>query len=222
MPRLFIGTYLEKEAQDSCGALPLLNNHLTRSWHTRLKWVRQDKLHLTWIFLGDVESNQMPQLSQTLQTMINASRGDSLNLPPQALAYDCLEIWYSHGTPRNIVLTPNEASADILDFVQSVRNQLHMFASDDVREQAVVPWKPHITLIRLPDANKTTQLPLADEITHWHKHRNLKGKELVPTALTGLSELLPLNHLLKTVSLIESKEENGTHNYKTVQSFSLI
>jgi 2'-5' RNA ligase len=219
MPRLFIGTYLDKEAQVSLGALPLLNDHLPQSWNTRLKWVKESKLHLTWLFLGDVESEK---LSQALKNLVDEWRGGETNLHQTELTYDCLEVWYGQGAPRNLVLTPKEAPSHLLDFVKALRNQLVIFASEDVRQQAILSWKPHITLIRLPDTKDTTKLPLTHDLSSSHEHRNLKGKELPPTAINGLAELLPLHHSVKTVSLIESKEEDGTHHYDALQTYSLI
>ena len=222
MTRLFIGTYLDKESQTALGKLPLLNERSSLSWTAQLKWLKENKLHLTWLFLGVVEAKNIPELSQELSAIAEDQQSRSTNLPARTLTYDCLELWYAQDKPRHLVLTPSEAASDLLSFVQTVRNRLAVFASADVRQQAIISWKPHITLGRLSENKGPINLPETVELSHQLEHRNSKGKELSPTTLMGLSEVLPLHHSLKEVSLIESKDRDGTHHYEALQTYSLI
>lgn len=222
MARLFIGTYLDKDSQASLGALPLLNKDLSKSWQTRIKWAKESKLHLTWLFLGNVEPDKIPALSQMLTTIVTTKQICTRELSLQALAYECLELWPGHGPTHNLVLTPREAATELLDFVKIVRRQLAIFTTDKIKQQAISPWRPHITLMRLADAKAIEKLPIVSTLTGSNTHRNPKGKELAATAISGLSKLLPLYHALKSVSIIESKEERGTHNYNVLQTYSLI
>ncbi len=193
-----------------------MNEHLSALWRSRLKWVKESKLHLTWLFLGDMQNERITELSQRISQLIE-SRNQQIE---SALIYDCLELWGRRGAPRNLVLTPQDADQSFLNFVKIARKELSEFASTEVVHQANTDWKPHITLLRLPDATKT--LPAITKISSNKSHRSSKGKELPASIITGLADLLPLNHAIDSVSLIESKEEDGSHKYNALETFLLI
>lgn len=197
MPRLFLGTYLNTNDQLALGKLAECNSHLAAEWNCRIKWSKPEQLHLTWIFFGNVEHNKIDSLCLAITETINSSH-PQLTKNDAALTYEKLECWFTGKIPKVLALVPNSVNANLLNHIKHIRLQLSEYAAPDVRDQSLNEFKPHITLARL--ANVSDQKPSLD-------------------AIDGLTSLLPITHLLDTIALIESKEQNGSHQYRTVQNF---
>ncbi len=212
MPRLFLGTYLNEDDQTALGQLPKLNSTLETTWNCRIKWSKPNQLHLTWIFFGDIEKHQIDTLCRAIAQTINANRPQ---LPPTdgniSLMYERLEYWFNRQTPSLLALVPAKRNMVLMDYAQSVRIQLSEYTAINVRQQAKKPFKPHITLARL--ANITGREPT---LPFGANH------ELSPNAIDGLANLLPLMHKLDTMSIIESVERDGSHQYNTIKNFSMF
>jgi len=116
------------------------------------KPTRQETIHLTLAFLGEISDEQLPLLVQTAQ-LIRAA--------PFMLNIDCLGYWR-----RNHLLWagsnfPCMALAELVENLQSALTEAG-FAVDG-RDRT---FTPHITLIRkLSETRKTFTLPDIDPIT---------------------------------------------------------
>lgn len=115
------------------------------------KPTRQDSIHLTLAFLGDVPEERLSVLTTTAQTIRSA---------PFALDIDSLGYW-----PRKHLLwagntTPCAALGTLVDELWNALSEAG-FAGDG-RNRA---FSPHITLIRkLPEAREPPTLPAIDPI----------------------------------------------------------
>jgi 2'-5' RNA ligase len=211
MPRLFLGTYLNTSNQTALGQLAKLNSNLETAWHCRIRWAKPAQLHLTWIFFGNIQQHKIDNLCQAISEAVSSNRSQLLRCGENiSLVYDRMECWFNRQTPSLIALVPGKIDTNFLTFAQDIRLQLNEHTATDVRDQSQKPFKPHITLLRLSDVNvHKARLPL------------LANNELPLAAIAGLANVLPLNHYLDTISLIESQAGDGSHQYKTVMNFPL-
>src|SRR5271156_497063 len=99
MSRLFLGTFLPSEMQAVLGEVAQLNKELDKSWQCNLRWVREEKLHLTWLFLGKVEETRLPDLDSETLTLLKKRP----KIKEITINYDSLQVWYSRGVPQLIV-----------------------------------------------------------------------------------------------------------------------
>ena len=74
MPRLFIGTFLEPTEQERFASLPIINEHLEAKWQRKPRWVKPDKLHVTWLFLGSIEKELVDKVQTALRALVTERR----------------------------------------------------------------------------------------------------------------------------------------------------
>ena len=151
MPRLFLGTYLNRADQQALGQLPQLNPDLETKWNCRIKWSKPEQLHLTWIFFGNVDQGKIDHLRQAITETINSS---SINKSDAILTYEKLECWFTGKIPKVLALIPNSVIPNLSDFAKHIRSELSKYAAPEVRDQALQEFKPHITLARLARNNE--------------------------------------------------------------------
>jgi 2'-5' RNA ligase len=212
LPRLFLATYVNESSQFALEKLTKSNAKLETSWNCRIKWSKPNQFHLTWIFFGDVELGKTDYLVHLVARIIKNNQQE-FQLQPEdcSLTYKKLQCWFNSGTPNLIAIVPDQTGKKLSDYLIEVRFQLADFAASTVRIQAKRPFRPHITLARLAGVEKgSSNLPLG------------VNDEMPLEVIDGLTTLLPLTQVFNTVSLIESKEIAGSHQYKTIADFSLF
>lgn len=143
--RLFIGTFLTEAQQASlnCNLTGRLNRDL------KVRAVRTDKLHLTWLFLGDMSSEQEYEVTEGLKNCLADQR-------TFALTYTRFQLFPSSRNPRLIALTPEEESIA----AAKLHHRIHETLSSFCRKNERSTFRPHITVMRF--ANNTRgkfQLP---------------------------------------------------------------
>jgi 2'-5' RNA ligase len=219
MSRLFLGTFLPEEDQQRLRVVQESNRDLDSRWNCRIRWVQPKKLHLTWMFLGDVEPRHVDDLKRALTEMKAGF------ISPGDIVYDRMEVWFGRDLPRHLVLTPSAVPPDFIRLVTLVRNKLLDFAGEDYRQQAKDKFRPHITLMRFQKLDdQDHRLPLESNSTGAHpfaEKRKLRMKELPAGAINGMSEILPIRQPLNSVALISSNQADNSHSYSIVKSLPL-
>ncbi len=191
--RLFVGTFLTPEQQQALGSLKGHRDDLSRLWHRKLRFVNSLKLHMTWIFLGDVEEENLAAVTEALA---EATTGRKRS----AIVYDGIDFWPSPGKPRQLVMTSRAVPDEMVALAGEIRRSLKPFAArPDDRA-----FRPHITLLRFDSA------PGA----------HARGRLSLPEDL-HLERVLPLAHKIDDVSLIESHLGSGQDEYEVLKSFPL-
>jgi len=212
LPRLFLGTYVDESSQLALEQLARSNTKLETTWNCRIKWSKPNQFHLTWIFFGDIEPAKTDELTHLVDQVIKTKQ-QKFQLHPEesSLTYKKLQCWFNSNTPSLIAIVPDKIENKLLTYFPEVRLQLADCAADSVRLQAKRPFRPHITLARIAGfENRSPNLPLGI------------NDEMPLEVIDGLNTLLPLKQPLKKVSLIESKEIAGSHQYKTIADFSIF
>jgi len=219
MPRLFLGTYLAAEQKDSLCSLIDGNADLAKRWRCRIRCVQPAKLHLTWMFLGEVEKSSLENLIEAIQEALSGASS------PGTMVLDRLQVWFVKGAPRHLVLTPSAVASEFLDLIEHLRRRLMDFVAPDYRAQAKGPFSPHVTLMRFEKADKMADgLPIMQKQPDRHpfaRSGSLRSKELASDAIRGMKDIGPLYLKLGDVELIESKSEKGVHLYHSLKTFPL-
>jgi 2'-5' RNA ligase len=194
MPRLFVGTFLAPDQQERLAQLASEDEKLGGLWHRKLRWVKPKKLHLTWYFLGTVEDPAIPAIKERLLEAVS-------ELPGSALRYDTLEIWPSAKMPRQFVLTPSVVPDEVNNIVGNVRTSLKGLVPDPDYKT----FKPHITLMRFD------RLPA----------NRPKGSPVNIPADFPPPEILPIEHRIASVCLIQSHLGGAADEYESIQTIEL-
>ena len=148
--RLFIGTFLPVADQQRIGALQRFNDQLASEWNYRLRWVRPDKLHLTWLFLGLVDSNLVDEVASKLGAIL-------ADQPTLELTYTQPVIWPTPKHPRHFVLGTASVPEDVRSLNSRIAAELKQYVHPHAEEHGT--YKPHITLFRLDQGNGPINIP---------------------------------------------------------------
>lgn len=136
--RLFVGTFLSPGQQEVLARASQHKAELESGWQAKIRFVKPHKLHLTWLFLGDVAVSSIEDISARLQVI--ASRQKQLDI-----TYDQVEFWPSDKRPRMVVLTPKFIADRVMEMASSVEQELKQYVSKPGHKV----YRPHITLARL-------------------------------------------------------------------------
>lgn len=143
--RLFVASFLEP----ACCKQAL--TFQTANLADRYKMVPEDKLHLTFAFIGDLSIDKLEDLQNDLVQAL-----DDLHLQkPLEIIFDKVEAWPDWQGPRVIVALPADtlalegAGAPILMAGEASRAVAARYGSNQKRDHRLESFKPHITLMRL-------------------------------------------------------------------------
>jgi len=195
--RLFVGTFLSDSQKAHLGEIRRSNDRLVADWQRKLRWVRPVKLHLTWLFLGEVKGTLVPEVESRLASMLSEQPGGRI-------IYDQAEFWPSPGKARQLVLTASVIPDPVANLGKTIRAGLsELAAKPDARD-----FRPHITLLRFGDstAPAQTQSP----------RQRLKFPDWL-----DLRQFLPITQEIQSVVLLESHLGAGGEDYETLMTCAL-
>jgi 2'-5' RNA ligase len=219
MSRLFLGTFLPEEVKARISLVQTNNSELGAHWQCRIRWVQPAKLHLTWLFLGEVDKERLGALEEAMAGLQPGLGSAS------ELVYDRLEVWFGRGLPRHLVLVPSQLPPEFMRATSHVRTKLVDFVAGDFRQQARDQLRPHVTLMRFQKLDgKSHQLPVVAPANTTHPfvdRKNLRIKEISSEAIAGMAEVLPVHHEIDRVDIIGSNQVGDSHGYSIVKSFPL-
>lgn len=236
MRRLFIGSYLSTQQQELLGQLKNYDQRLSAHWHSKLRWVKPIKLHLTWQFLGDVDDSQLDAIKSALENLLTAQK-------PLQITYDHPELWPSAKKPRHLVLVPGSNVYSILALGKQIRTALGTLVSKPDNHD----FRPHVTLLRLDNMAKQAALepPLQsfrdDGIAGYGGERSAAAcgvsritpySPQLPTQTGARAsrpqlpewfdlEFLPFTQEIRSINLIESHLGRGADEYETLTQYEL-
>lgn len=149
--RLFVGTFLSPGQQEALKHLSEHRDELENLWHCRARIVKPVKLHLTWLFLGDVEG-KLDEIRAKLQPTVSKFSRLSIN-------FDQIEFWPSAKRSRMVVMTPSLVPDAVKEIAAEIESQLKSYVSKPGHRE----YRPHITLARLErETFKANALELPD------------------------------------------------------------
>ncbi|MBA3856983.1 MAG: hypothetical protein C0507_08765 [Cyanobacteria bacterium PR.3.49] len=201
--RLFVGTFLDAQSASAVANFKSLNPDLSQKWQLKARFVPLPKLHLTWLFLGDVEQDLLENVKTDLEETIRVWK-ESENGSAFEISYDSLVVWSSLKSPRVLVLESTGACPPATSLNQAINIGLGNYLDKSDKMERFDRFRPHLTICRFsPDSRMKTKT-----------RRNLDD---VQTA----ENLFPLPHRIDTVSLIESDLKSGPNGYSSILDISL-
>ncbi len=151
--RLFIGSLLNTD--DSARLFAMkdeLGPKFEAWWNCSLRWVKPEKLHLTWLFLGDCDSAKEKQIIDTLNAEMPA-------VQEMTLKYESLQFIGSEQRPNAMVLLPVEAPTEVKEFGKLLRDKLGTLCQN----KEDLGFLPHVTMFRMPREHKG-KYPIKEEL----------------------------------------------------------
>lgn len=163
--RLFVGTLLaDRHSQSLSRMKDRLAPQLSEVWHNcKLRWVRPEKLHITWLFIGESNEESEQEIKDILASELSTAE-------PFSLHYDRLEIFGPKSRPKALVLSCRNAPDQVQALAALMRKSLGHLCQK--KEDQI--FRPHLTLCRfphgyrgktiLPELETSEFLPLQQEV----------------------------------------------------------
>lgn len=201
--RLFVGTFLDAQSASTVANLKTLNPEISQNWHLKARFVPLPKLHLTWLFLGDVESDLLEDvkrdLERTLKSWKQNEGGGSFEIN-----YDSAVVWASLKSPRVLVLESTGVYPLASSLNKAINTGLRNYLEKGDKVERFDRFRPHLTVCRFsPDSQMKTKTRRS--MDDFHTPDNL----------------FPLSHRIDTVSLIESDLNSGPNGYSSILDISI-
>lgn len=141
MPRLFVALEIGSAAQLRVAAEQARLADTIRG--SSLRWVKQDQLHITLVFLGDVSEQRVAQAISVLR--------DPIPHPPFRFELGGLGAFPPRGAPRALWMAVTAGAEDIIRVQASVAERFEALGGERERR----PFSPHLTLARWRDSRSS-------------------------------------------------------------------
>ncbi len=147
--RLFVGTFLTEADQQRLGALRQYDERLCETWKRKIRFVAAEKLHLTWLFLGNVEEESVAEIESRLSKIVQRHEHLTLN-------YERAAFWPNDKRPRSLVLVPPNVPPAVHSLASDIKTELREFLEKEDKHG----YRPHVTLMRFGEGPRLRiQLP---------------------------------------------------------------
>lgn len=201
MPRLFVGTFLSDDGVEKLAGLASANQHLLEEWNAKVRWVDKSKFHITWVFLGEIETETIPKIVDELKLAFESKPNED---QPLSLVYDRFEIWPNARNARLAVIAPTTVPDGALHLDLTIKTALKKFLQSDQSHHELKDFKPHITVLRFPRD---------------HRHEKQVRPKVEDIKMTD--HLFPILHEIKEIALIESTLGQHVDGYRKLATFPL-
>ena len=185
--RMFIAAQL-----DHCALLPLIaiQNELKSLYQETFSNSPRRQLHVTLVFLGDVDSKQLPRLKQALES--------SELLNPFEISIDTFDAFKRQGLPT-IYWAGFNPPPSLVKYHSGLVNSLKTFLP--IQNQR---FTPHITLARVKGNLSADELKLLDDYTKV-ANGHLKQQSLISEIVLFRSDLSPAGPTYSNLYAITAK-----------------
>ena len=138
--RLFVGTLLTHEQADLLSRLrDELEPQLSKWWHCKLRWVKPEKLHTTWLFMGNCDKHAEKNAANKLQELVKELHSTELH-------FDSLKVFPKSSHPVALVLLPTTIPEGVHQIFSAIKKELGQYC-EKLEERT---FSPHLTLLRFP------------------------------------------------------------------------
>lgn len=173
--RLFLGTYIDPEIVYSSNNLEKLEDHLNCS----MKFVEKKNIHLTWKFIGDIETGKTDKIIELIRESINSKSGIEIG-------FNKFAIWPNGKFPRQLVVTGNDINENGRFLCKNLNNSLQKAGIEKEKRS----FNPHITVARFRIKEKPKEPFILPEWLHF-KPTSIKFNQLdlIQSTLTGTGSI---------------------------------
>jgi 2'-5' RNA ligase len=155
------------------------------------KWVREENLHITLLFLGNLDDNQLSQTIKTIQEVCEKQKPLVVNLKKACFSQN------QSDAPR-MVWVEGEGDATLFSLQKKLEEKIFNLDSFKYKEKENKAFLFHVTLAR---------------IRQWE----FKKLEEIPE----INENLNLRFEVNTIEIMESELKKGGPEYTILDSFEL-
>lgn len=148
--RVFIGTFLAAQDQERLGALRAGQEQLTAQWQCNVRFVRPEKLHLTWFFIGAVAPEEIGEIGAICAQ-------EAQNYGPMEMQFVTPTFWPSARGARMLVLQPESVPQPVIELAAALKSRCRKWAKHEDKR-----YRPHITLMRFEGVDRKQRLELPD------------------------------------------------------------
>jgi RNA 2',3'-cyclic 3'-phosphodiesterase len=135
--RLFIALDLDDEARDAFASVQKrLAARIGDPSRSSMKWIPPDRLHLTLVFLGEVDAARAPALSDAI--------GTGVTLAPFDLAYAGTGVFPPKGAPKVLWAGVGAGVRHVIDLQQALTARIAAAGQPIEGDR----FSPHLTLAR--------------------------------------------------------------------------
>lgn len=173
--RLFLGTFLTPEDQSRIVDGKRTLEPLLAQWNCKLRWVKPEKLHMTWLFMGDCDLETENAIIATIEKMVACSsptdiecasafsstdkgcapasspeNKEELSSAKYTIDFDSFDFFPNQKRAKLMALLPTAVSPELMLRVKGLRKVLLPFCQKTESED----FNPHITIFRFPRDNR--------------------------------------------------------------------
>jgi len=191
MKRIFIAINLPQEIKSQLQEIEkelekLFPSELSREM---VRWVKKDNLHITLLFVGQVDEIKIPQIYQIVQNI-------SQNEFPFSLKLEKVTYGPPGRIPPRLIWVELEKKPQLVSLAEKLKNQIMKAGILKRVEQR--EFSPHITLGRI---------------------RTWQWKKIEPEERPEVEKEIDLQFEVKSIEVMESKLKRTGAEYTILQSF---
>lgn len=155
------------------------------------KWVKPDNLHVTLLFLGNLDDNQLSQTIETIKEVCDEQRSFVINLKKACFSQN------QSGVPR-MVWIEGEGDSKLFSLQKELEQNIFNLDSFKYKEKEDRQFFFHVTLARIRqwEFQKMEERPVIDDVL------NIKFE-------------------VNTIEIMESELKRGGPEYTILDSFEL-
>ncbi len=142
--RLFIASLLKAEAYQALWRTYQRNHHLP-VWEN-YRWVPPAQWHLTWCFLGDVDTGCVQELQRVLSQVFCVQHRLTLHLEQVA--------WWPRADKPQTLVWQGNGGPELTDLAQRLRLNMTPF----IQKPDTKRFKPHVTIARVRRGREDSQV----------------------------------------------------------------
>ena len=188
MPRLFVGSFLDSHEAERISSITSARANLFSSAalphkekECRIRALPKEKLHMTWLFLGAVKSNDIEGLTRKFVVTLELLK-NKLSRCAFEINYDHLSLWPSEDKARVAVLRPSVPPPEVAIIASEIRAALSDFQEN---EEVYPEFNPHLTVFRISPAadlraTNLLQLPTTQPPLIMPKPEGVAGGLILP------------------------------------------
>lgn len=148
--RVFIGTFLAAQDQERLGRLRDCEAQLIAEWQCKVRFVRPEKLHLTWFFIGAVSAEEIDEIAAICAE-------EARHYGPVQMQFATPTFWPSARGARMLVVQPQSVPPPVIELAGALKSRCRKWAEHEDKR-----YRPHITLMRFEGVERQQRLEIPE------------------------------------------------------------